>query len=173
MSKKLIIVAVGNNGEIGVDNRLLWKQKEDMKLFKDLTSESLNSPTKAVVMGYNTWESIPEKFRPLPNRKNIVLSRKHTTVPGALVASSIEQAIQLTEDIDEVFFIGGSSVYKEALQFVDEAYITRILADFPEANVFFKEALTLPTLGFTKTPIICGDANTNNQYYWSLEHWTK
>ncbi len=90
MSEIVIIAAVARNRVIGKDNRLLWNIPEDMAHFKALTAGH------TVVMGRKTWESLPPRFRPLPGRRNIVISRQPDyAAPGAEVADSLENALKL------------------------------------------------------------------------------
>ena len=132
-----IIAAIGANGGIGKDNDLLWHLPDDMVFFKNTTRE------KVVIMGRKNWESIPHKFRPLPNRVNIVISRNvDYEAPEAIVVTSLNDAIRAAAEIsdDEVFVIGGGMIYQSALDMnlVDEMYITHVDAS-PEADVFFPE----------------------------------
>ena len=85
-----IIVAVAGNRAIGKDNQLLWHLPEDMRYFRETTRG------KPVIMGRKTWESLPEKFRPLPGRRNIVVSRNPDYVAaGAELAASLDDAVRL------------------------------------------------------------------------------
>ncbi|HPD82137.1 MAG TPA: dihydrofolate reductase [Candidatus Pacearchaeota archaeon] len=102
-----------------------------MKRFKSLT---LNHP---VIMGRRTYESLPEKFRPLPERKNIVLSNKLEEHNGIYIARSIEQAIDFTENQDS-FVIGGGEIYKKFMPFVNKLEITRVYQN-PVGDTFFPE----------------------------------
>ena len=100
-----LIAAVARNRVIGKDNQLLWHLPEDMKHFREVTRG------KPVIMGRKTWESLPEKFRPLPGRHNIVVSRNlDYKAPGATLVSSLEDAIDLTRSADETFVIGGETL---------------------------------------------------------------
>ena len=108
---------------IGKDNDLLWNIPDDMKHFKRITEGS------AVIMGRRTWDSIPEKFRPLPGRKNIVLSRHLSKAgDGAITCCNLDLALDAAGPEDSTFIIGGSAVYTEALQrnLVDTMYITLV-----------------------------------------------
>lgn len=168
--RKNLIVAIGINGEIGKDNDLLWtKQKADMGLFKELTNGT------TVVMGRNTWESIPEKFRPLPNRVNIVVSRTLGAVEGAIVVSSIEEAVERAEGVntEELWFMGGKSIYEEAFKICDRLSITRIDEEFPDADVVLEAAVNPEEFGFNMTSERDHDADDNNQYDYSFEIWEK
>ena len=131
--KKFFIVAVGKNYEIGKDNDLLWTIKEDMQLFKNLT---IGEGNNAVVMGRNTYESIPEKYRPLNSRVNIVVSSSES-LHGAHVAKSVDEAIELAESLgcDNLWFIGGKRIYEEAVWKCDGASITRVDCEFEDADV--------------------------------------
>lgn len=141
-----IIVAVAKNNVIGKDNKLPWHLPEDLKHFKELTSGH------TVIMGRKTFESIG---RPLPNRKNIVISRNENFKANDMeVVHSIEQALDLTKNEDEVFIIGGAEIYKQALLLVNKIYLTRINKDyegdayFPELGPEWKEAECLKKEGF-------------------------
>lgn len=125
-----IIVAIGKNYEIGQNNCLLCHLPNDLKRFKQITSEH------AVLMGENTYLSLP--IRPLPKRRNIVLTiNKSTVYQGCEMAYSIEEAIQLCDKNEETFIIGGASIYKQLYPLCDKLYITRIDAEFPNADTFF------------------------------------
>jgi len=126
-----IIVAVANNQAIGKNNDLLWHLPGDLIRFKKITSGH------AVIMGKNTWESLPRK--PLVNRVNIVITDNIQDVfEGALRAGSIEESLALVNKDDENFVIGGASVYRQFLPLCDRIYLTRVYKDF-EADVFFPE----------------------------------
>ena len=102
-----IVVATGINGEIGKDNKLLWHLPADLKYFKNLTSGH------PIIMGRHTFESIG---RALPNRRNIVITRQQDLkIEGVDVVHSLEEAIALVNDQEEVMVIGGADVYKQAL----------------------------------------------------------
>lgn len=127
MSRINIIVAVTNNMVIGKGNTMPWHLPSDLKNFKRVTQNS------CVVMGRKCWESIPEKFRPLPNRLNVVLTRdENFKADGAATLSNLERTITNLKnngDDDEVFVIGGAQIYKDAFPFAERLFITRILAD--------------------------------------------
>jgi len=128
-----IIVAVANNNVIGKDNTLIWHLPADMKFFKEKTSGH------CIITGRKNYESIPEKFRPLPNRTNIVITRqKNYEAPGAIVVGSIEEAIEKAKQTtdNEIFIIGGAEIYKQALPYVDKIYFTKIYHEF-NGDVFF------------------------------------
>lgn len=124
-----IIVAVGENWGIGKANKLLFSLKEDMKFFKRTTTG------KVVVMGKNTFLSLPK--RPLKDRVNIVLSSS-VLADECIIASNMDELFELIGnfDSDEVYVIGGASMYKQMLPFCDTAYVTKVHAT-KEADTFF------------------------------------
>ncbi len=125
MPRITLVAAVARNGVIGKDNRLLWHLPEDMKHFRQLT---MGAP---VIMGRKTWDSLPERFRPLPGRRNIVLSRQPGwQAAGAEVAQSLEAALAAAADAPQVFVIGGGQAYAEAIAIADELVLTEIDHDF-------------------------------------------
>ena len=130
-----LIVAVDRNSGIGKNNDLLWHLPADMKFFKETTTGHI------VVMGRKNYESIPERFRPLPNRENAVLTRQQDfEAPGCLVFHSLEGCLDhyRKESGRLVFIIGGGQLYEEALRldYVDEMLITHVDASL-EADTFF------------------------------------
>jgi dihydrofolate reductase len=133
MAEVVVIAAVARNRVIGFDNRLIWNIPEDMAHFKALTSGH------TVVMGRKTWESLPPRFRPLPNRRNIVISRQADyAAPGAEVADSLENALKLASTATLVFIIGGEQIYTQALAVADRLEITEVDLE-PEGDAWFPE----------------------------------
>lgn len=129
-----MICALAEDNAIGKDNSLLWSIPEDMKHFREKTSGH------TVVMGRKTWESIPIKFRPLPNRKNIVLSRdSEYDATGAEVWSIDEFLSSYLHDEETVFVIGGAEIYEKFLPYTQTLHLTRVLDRFPEADAFFPD----------------------------------
>lgn len=126
-----IIAAASENNVIGMENRIPWRIKEDMNRFNRLT---LNHP---VIMGRKTYESLPPKFRPLPQRKNIILSNTPASEEGIYIAGNIEEALRLTDGRDS-YVIGGGEIYELFLQFTDRIELTRIHRHF-EGDAFFPE----------------------------------
>ena len=125
MPEIIIIAAVAKNRVIGRDNQLLWHIPEDMAHFKALTAGH------TVLMGRKTWESLPERFRPLPGRVNIVLTRQHGwQAAGAVVAPGLDDALAAAGAVPRVFVIGGADLYAAALPRADELVLTEIEADF-------------------------------------------
>ena len=124
-----IIVAVSDDWGIGKDNELLWRISEDLKRFRRLTTG------KTVIMGKKTWESLPK--RPLPNRRNIVLTDiPQECIDCSITAYSIEDALAKCPDGEEVFIIGGGSVYRQFMAIADRLYITHVHRKAP-ADIYF------------------------------------
>ncbi len=120
--KLSVIAAVARNGVIGKGGRLPWHLPADLKRFKTLT---LGHP---VIMGRRTFESIG---KPLPGRTNIVVTHERDLkICGCLVAPSFEKALELCNQAEEAFVLGGASLYEQALPRADRLYLTRIHADF-------------------------------------------
>ena len=117
-----IIVATTTNLVIGKDNDIPWYLPTDLKYFKRITDGH------TVIMGRKCWESIPEKYRPLPNRHNIVLTRnKDYVADGADIHDSLLSALRYCEgDKNDIFIIGGAQIYKEAFGWADKLYLTQI-----------------------------------------------
>ncbi len=119
-----LIAAVANNGVIGKDNRLPWHLPADLRHFKALTTG------RTVIMGRKTWESLPDNFRPLPGRQNIVVTRNAGyRAEGAVVVTSLPAAIAAAQS-DEAFVIGGAELYAAALPLADRLQLTEIDAAF-------------------------------------------
>jgi dihydrofolate reductase len=109
-----IIVAASLNNVIGKDNSLIWRQSADLKRFKELTTG------KTVVMGRKTYDSIG---KPLPNRRNIVITRQDIEIPGCEVVNSLEEALKLD---NEIFIIGGGEIYQKSIILAHKIFLTRI-----------------------------------------------
>lgn len=124
-----IIVAAGEDMGIGKENRLLWHIPDDLRRFKKLTYG------KTLIMGKKTWESLPVK--PLPGRRNIVLTDvPEECIECTVTAYSIEDALSKCDMNEEIFVIGGGSVYRQFLPLADRLYITHIHQK-ADADVFF------------------------------------
>jgi len=120
-----IIYARARNGVIGRGNTLPWRLPEDLAHFKAVT---LGCP---VIMGRKTWDSLPAKFRPLPGRRNIVVTRQPGWVAeGAEPAASLQQAIALCGDAPQAWVTGGAEIYRQALPLADTVEATIIDEDF-------------------------------------------
>ncbi len=125
-----LIVAKTKSGVIGMNGKMPWHLSEDLKFFKQATMG------KPIIMGRKTWESIG---RPLPGRRNVVISHNPAyQAAGAEVVGSFLEALKLFDSHTEVMVIGGASIYREALPYVDTAWITEIDADF-EGDAFFED----------------------------------
>lgn len=130
MPEFIIIVAISQNGVIGRDGRLPWHLPSDLKHFKKTT---MNYP---IIMGRKTFESIG---RPLPGRKNIVLSRNSSlSLPGCAVVHSIEEALGLCREDDKVFIIGGADVFNDCLPITDTIIVTALEREV-DGDVYFPE----------------------------------
>jgi dihydrofolate reductase len=132
-----IIVAMDRNRGIGKNNDLMWHLPADMKFFKETTSGQI------VIMGRKNYESIPTRFRPLPNRENVVLTRNiDFKADGCKVFHSLEDCLAYYngENDRTIFIIGGGEIYRQALEIgcVDEMYITHVDNSYG-ADTFFKE----------------------------------
>jgi dihydrofolate reductase len=122
----VLIAAVARNGAIGLGNGLIFKDPADQRHFRAAT---LGCP---VVMGRKTWDTLPARFRPLPGRRNVVVSRNAAcSAPGAEVASSLPAALARLQDAGRVFVIGGAQLYTLALPLATELLLTEVDADLP------------------------------------------
>ena len=119
------VVAMDKNRLIGADNRLPWRLPDDMKWFRQVT---LGKP---VIMGRKTYESIPPKFRPLPERVNVVVTRQLDYVAeGAIVVHSIAEALTAVAPQPEIIIAGGSQLYEQLLPQADRLYLTLVDGEF-------------------------------------------
>nr|AIA11971.1 Dihydrofolate reductase [uncultured bacterium] len=146
-SRISIIAVLGEDTRaIGIDGDLIWTRlRADKIRFRKLT---YGHP---VIMGRKTWDSLPDMYRPLPGRTNIIISRDASLViPGAIVVRSLDDAIAAARKSlgsDEIFIIGGGIVYAKALPYVDRLYLTLVQSDaagdvfFPEYEVDFPEEI--------------------------------
>ena len=126
-----LVAAVARNGGIGRNNTLLWSDPKDQRHFRELTMGH------TVVMGRKTWESLPARFRPLPGRRNIVVTRQQQwRADGAEAAPSLRAALERSATAHEVFVIGGAEIYALALPLASSMVLTEIDAEFP-ADVHF------------------------------------
>lgn len=148
-----IVVAMGKNREIGVDNQLLWHLPKDLKHFKEITSGH------PIIMGRKTYESIGE---PLPNRTNIVVSRKKDWFEeGILIVGSLKEALKFAKKIDEnVFIIGGGNIYEQTIDLVDKLEVTLVDAEL-NADTFFPK---IDEKIWRKTDEICHEKDEKNNY---------
>lgn len=129
--KLSIVAAVARNGVIGRGGDIPWRLPEDMARFRELTTGH------AVVMGRRTWDSLPDRFRPLPGRRNVVVTRNPAWhAEGAERAGSLSDALEILAEAPYVFVIGGAQLYAEAIPFSDELLLTEIDLDV-EGDTFF------------------------------------
>jgi len=133
----IMIAAIGKNNELGKDNGLIWNFSKDMKFFREKTKNSV------IVMGRKTFNSLP---RILPNRKHIVLSKvkefNKKLDENVVVIEAKEQLVSYCKELsqtEDVFVIGGASVYRMFLPIVDRMYLTRIEKEDGSADVYFPE----------------------------------
>jgi dihydrofolate reductase len=135
MSRINAIVAASENMVIGKDNQLLWELPTDLKYFKEKTSNC------SVIMGRKTWESIPEKFRPLPKRNNFVITSDPTyKSKGAIVVHDLLgliEAFKINKLDDDVFIIGGSQIYNQTFHLLDRLYLTKVFGTY-EGDSYIK-----------------------------------
>jgi dihydrofolate reductase len=154
---------------IGLKNKLPWYFKEELTYFRQITSDSEEGKQNALVMGRKTWESLP--FKPLKNRKNVVLSfqSKLELPDNVLHLSSLDELLNAEkhtgfyENLDNIFIIGGASIYEQAISHlaIDKAYITKVDGDFGCDTVFsgLPESFQL----VSKKDILLTDNATKNE----------
>lgn len=165
-----IIVAADENNGIGKNNLLPWNLKGDMKYFKETTMRTEPGNQNVVIMGKNTWLSIPEKFRPLAGRTNIVLSRNLSLSvhKDAVMANSLDGALDYVAgcpDLAKVYVIGGGAVYEEAFTHpnCEEILLTRIHQTF-DCDVFIPK-INKPFMLVSKSNQIENDVNYSFEVY--------
>lgn len=133
MSKPILalVAACARGGVIGIDNKLPWHLPEDMKFFRETTRG------KPVIMGRKTWESLPDAFRPLPGRLNIVVSRNPDFhAEGGAVVGSLPEAVAAAGNAEIACVIGGAEIYRQALPLADRLILTEIDRDYA-GDAFF------------------------------------
>ena len=164
-----IIVAVAANGVIGRDNDLVWRLRDDMKFFAETTRGHV------VITGRKNYESIPEKFRPLPHRTNIVVTRNAAyTAPSAHVVHSLQAALEAAADAGaaEAFIIGGGEIYRQSLERGD---VTRVLLTHvdaePEGDTFFE--LGAVSDGWSRKSHGRFEADDRNEYAFEIAEYTR
>lgn len=149
-----LIWAQAANGVVGYDNQLPWRIPEDLARFRELTMGG------TVVMGRRTWESLPSRFRPLPGRRNVVVTRDPSyDAPGADVVGSLDAALAMA---DEVWVGGGAEIYAAAMPLADRLFITDVDGDYP-GDTF------APTVGPDWSEADVGDWQTSSsgvRYRW-------
>ena len=140
----ILVANLDMNDGIGDSNgELLFDIKEDKKFFKQLTSN------KKVVMGRKTWDSLPEQFKPLPRRKNFVLTRDKELVLEGAKTVDLDEVINMSKSSD-IYIIGGGEIYELFLPYADEMYLTHVHKIHIDAQVFF------PTFEYKDWDIVGG-----------------
>jgi len=165
VNKISLIVARATDNAIGKDNDLLWKIKDDLRLFKRTTAGHV------VVHGRKSFESIGF---PLPNRSNIIITRnKEYKADGAFVTNSLEEAIDLGHKLEqngELFILGGAEIYRQSLDLVDRMYLSEVDGKFPEADAHFPE----PNLnGWEKVKCDSYEKNETNEFAFDFCVWER
>ena len=161
-----IIVAYSKNYAIGKENKLLWHLADDMAFFKQQTSG------KTVVMGNNTFLSLPRKFRPLPNRKNIVISRQESIEEHENLSwyKSLEEAISsLKKTGEEIYIIGGGTIYEQTLPLADVVYATEVNVNI-EGDTYFP---LLSPQKWTRQVLHSFQKNDKNEYDFEVVKYEK
>jgi len=128
-----LVAAIARNGVIGREGHIPWRIPEDLERFRALTTGH------PVVMGRKTWESLPDRFRPLPGRRNVVVTRNPAwAANGAERASSLDDALGLLAGSEQAYVIGGAALYAAALPLADELELTELDLEV-EGDVFFPD----------------------------------
>lgn len=157
-----IIAAIGKNNELGKDNQLLWDLPEDLKHFRKLTTGY------PIIMGRKTYESIG---RPLPNRTNIVVSRKEDWFEeGILIVPTLKEAIKHAKRINEnIFIIGGGTIYEQTMDLAERLEITKV--DFEtDADTFFPK---IDEKIWQKVDENCHQSDENNAHNYCFQTWER
>lgn len=131
MQKIALIAAIAQNNAIGFKNKLIYWLPNDLKRFKELTTGH------TIIMGSNTFRSLPKGA--LPNRRNIVLSRKESSFPGTETFSSLEEALANCNNEDIVYIIGGETLYRTAMPLADYLCLTEVMDTPANSDAFFPE----------------------------------
>ena len=179
METKIIVAYSKKTRGIGNNNSLSWHLKGDMKYFKDKTINCTPRPENTVIMGRNTWESIPKKFRPLPNRINVVVSNSgkvNGEKDGCIVVSSLDKGIRYAQNraSSQCFIIGGAQLYTSAIHHpkVKSIIVTEIYKQY-ECDTFFpdfmKECNENPFVMTNVSRFQCED----DTYYRFIEYYRK
>lgn len=166
--KVALIVAMDREGGIGKNNDLMWHLPADMRFFKATTTGHV------VVLGRKNYESIPERFRPLPDRENAVLTRnKNYRAPGCIVFYSLEECLEHYQRETErtIFIIGGGEIYKQALEtgVVNELYITHVDKVYDADTFFPKTDLS----GWSATTVQLQQPDEKHEAGFEIVHYTR
>lgn len=133
-ARLILIAAVARDRAIGRGNTLPWHLPEDLKHFRATTQGA------PVIMGRRTWDSLPARFRPLPGRLNIVVTRDRAwQAEGAVATAGLDEALAAAGDVPRAFVIGGAELYRSALARADELCLTELELDVPDADVLFPD----------------------------------
>ncbi len=158
-----IVVAMAKNRAIGKNGQLLWHISNDLKHFKKVTTG------KCVIMGHNTYVSLPGQ-KALPNRRNVIISDRLDAAPeGFELATSIQKALQLVENENEIFIMGGGMIYEQFLEMATTLYLTRVEKDF-EADTYFP-IVNFDEWELTELEVIDDDPQVD--YSYRFETWEK
>jgi len=161
--KLSIIAAIGKNNELGGNNTLLWRLSDDLKMFKQLTMGH------CIIMGRKTFESIGKA---LPGRINIVVTTGKIEAEGVYGAIDLNHAVELARETgdDESFIIGGGQIFSYAVDLADKLYITKVDAEFPEADIF------LPEVDYTEWDLINSksfEKNDKNEFDFEYKEYLR
>ena len=168
----VLILAIANNGVIGTtdpSNHIPWRLPRDTKFFRDNTTGDGNN---TVLMGRKTWDTIPPKYRPLPNRKNIVLSRSTASVHADVtVFQSMEEVLKYLESADHpiIFIAGGLEIYRQFLPHAHTILITRVDADV-KGDVIFDD---LDLSGWRRSTTERHEADDKNEHAMIFERYIR
>ena len=126
-----LIAAAAENNALGKDNQMIWHLPDDFKRFKQLTTGHY------MIMGRKTFDSLPGL---LPNRMHVIITRqKNFTAEGCIIVNSLDEAIAVCPQDEEVFVIGGGEIYRQSIDKADKIELTRVYGTSPEADAFFPE----------------------------------
>lgn len=164
-----MIAAIGEGNELGRNNDLMWHLHEDLQFFKRTTLHHY------VIMGRKSFESIPPKYRPLPGRVTVIISRNPDYMyEECFTCQTLEEALELaTENGEErVFITGGGEIYKLALESgkVDEMFITHVKARFPDADTYFP---SFDEKQWEKSILQSVPADSQNEFAYDIFHYVK
>jgi len=156
-----IIVAIAENNAIGKGNQLLWRMPADLKHFKNATTGH------TVIMGRKTFDSVG---KPLPNRRNIVITRNtDLKIDGVEIVNTLEKAVSLCNNDEEVFIVGGAEIYKMAMDRTDKIYLTVIHGVF-DADTFFPE---IDLEIWKETEIVDNNADEKNPFDYTFSTYVR
>lgn len=153
------VVAIAENYAIGKNNQLLWHLPNDLKHFKTITSGH------TVIMGRKTYDSVG---KPLPNRRNIIITRQQIQIEGCELVNSVEAALELCKDEQEAFIIGGAEIYKLAMPFTNRIYLTVVHQSF-DADAFFPHISSSEWTEISRTDFEADEKNAIPYSFITLE----